>query len=81
MEEEGGQKANIVGCGSIATKDEWQNLSPIEVEAMGIGWATAHVDFYIQGAPVITCITDHLPLVDIWRSPILNMSPCLMKIG
>jgi hypothetical protein len=43
--------------------------SQTEREALAIIWACEHFDMYLRGAPHFRVVTDHKPLLSIWKRP------------
>ena len=63
--QEGG--VNIIRCGSMAAKQGWAVMSPIESKSTGIGWMVEHCSHYLKGSSkVIKIFSDHFPLVRIF---------------
>ena len=65
--------ASPTGLGSILIQDDRaiafasRSLSDVEREALGVVWACEHFNQYLQGDSLFTIITDHEPLLCIWK--------------
>lgn len=74
--------ASPVGLGAILTQDDKpvafasralshaeSRYSQTEREALAVVWACEHFDLYVRGAPQFSVITDHKPLLHVWKKP------------
>ena len=72
---------NIVRCGSMAAQRGLAEMSPIESEATGIGWAVEHCGYYLKGSnKVIKVITDHFPLGRVFSKGMYELSQRLWNV-
>ena len=62
-----GAEWKMIQCGSRFLTDTESRYAVIELEMLGIAWATKKCRVYLAGCPNYTLITDHRPLI-----PILN---------
>lgn len=62
---------NLIECNSMSLNDAQKNYATIEIECFGIKWAVQKCGYYLKGmiSPV-QIITDHRPLVGIFRKPL-----------
>ncbi len=63
----------LIRCGSRALTDAETRYAVTELECLAISYAVSHCDFYLNGAPKITVITDHRALVGIWQKPLAEV--------
>ena len=84
------QDDRAISFASRSLSDVENRYSQTEREALGVVWTCEHFNQYLQGDPLFTIITDHEPLLCIWkksRPPLrierwgLRLQPCnyLMK--
>ena len=57
----GEPKLNMVKCNSIAPNASWKWFSPLEMELMGLFWATANTSYYILSALQHSPVLQHTP--------------------
>ena len=62
------QEGRVVTYASRSLTTTEARYSQTEREALAVVWACEHFHTYISGAP-ITVITDHQPLLGIWKKP------------
>ena len=60
-----GDKINLIQCGSRFLSETESRYATIELELLGIVWATKKCEIYLKGMDNFTIITDHNPLVGI----------------
>ena len=60
-----GEKMNLIQCGSRFLSETEARYATIEMELLGIVWATKKCEMYLKGMSHFTIITDHNPLVGI----------------
>ena len=58
----------LVQCGSCSLTPTQQCYATIELECMAIQWAIKKCEFYLRGLPTFDELTDHRPLVGIFRN-------------
>ena len=61
------QDDRAIAFASRSLSDVESRYSQIEREALGVVWACEHFNQYLQGDPLFTIITDHEPLLCIWK--------------
>ena len=61
------QGSRAIAFASRSLSDVESCYGQIEREALGVVWAYEHFDQYLQGDPQFTIITDHKPLLTIWK--------------
>ena len=54
-------------CGSCSLSKTQKRCATIELECLAIKWAVNKCDFYLRGLPEFTVLTDHRPIVGIFR--------------
>ena len=57
----------LIQCGSCSLTPTQQRYATIELECMAIQWAVKKCEFYLQGLPYFKVLTDHKPLVGIFK--------------
>ena len=56
-------------------------MATIQAEATGIGWAVEHCSYYLKGSDkVVTIITDHFPLVAVFKNCPYDLSQRLWNV-
>ena len=68
-----GSTWKLVMCGSRFTTETESRYSMIELELLGVVWATRKCRLYLLGLPHYEVITDHKPLVPILNQYTLDM--------
>ena len=61
------QDSRAIAFASRSLSDVESRYSQTEREALGVVWACGHFDQSLQGDPQFTIITDHEPLLTIWK--------------
>ena len=61
------QDDRAIAFASRSLSDVESRYSQTEREALGVVWACEHFNQYLQGDPLFTIITDHEPLLCIWK--------------
>ena len=61
------QDSRAIAFASRSLSDVESRCSSTEREALGVVWACEHFDQSLQGDPQFTIITDHEPLLTIWK--------------
>ena len=67
-------KLKIIAYGSRTLNEIEARYSQIEREALGLRWGIEHFHLYLYGADFVV-ITDHQPLVSIFKNPLARPSP------
>ena len=62
-----GKSQSLVQCGSCSLTPTQQRYATIELECMAIQWAIKKCEFYHQGLHHFEVLTDHRPLVGIFK--------------
>ena len=57
----------LIQCGSCLLTPTQQRYATIKLECMAIQWAIKKCEFYLRGLPTFNVLTDHRPLVGIFR--------------
>ena len=60
----------MIQCGSRTLTDAETRYAPVELECLGIAWATEKCRHFLLGHPEYTVITDHNPLLGIFKKDI-----------
>jgi len=63
-------KPRIIQCGSRSLSSAEKNYAPIELECLAIQWAVAKCNFYLAGIETFKVVTDHRPLLGIFKKSI-----------
>ena len=63
----------MVRCGSRALTSAETRYAVTELECLAVYYAINHCEFYLQGATVITVITDHRALEGLWRKTLADI--------
>ena len=58
----------IIQCGSRCISSCEKNYATIELECLAMAWALKKCDFYLRGMPSFSIVTDHRPLVGIFKN-------------
>ena len=58
---------NLIACGSRSLNPAETRYSTVELECLAIQYALKKCDFYLRGHPGFKVITDHRPLVGVFR--------------
>ena len=62
------QDDRAIAFASRSLSDVESRYSQTEREALGVVWACEHFNQYLQGDPLFTIITDHEPLLCMWKT-------------
>jgi transposase InsO family protein len=62
-----GDKRTLIKCGSRSLNGAESRYATLELEALAIKWAIASCKHYLMGGPTFTVVTDHKPLVPMFR--------------
>jgi hypothetical protein len=75
-------KARLIGCGSRALNSAESRYAPVELEMLGVEYATSKLEFYLRGSPrPFTIVTDHKPLVGNFLKPLGDVpNPRLQRL-
>ena len=60
----------LLDCGSRTLSSAEKNYATIELEALAIAWAMGKAHFHLRACPQFKVLTDHRPLVGIFRKDI-----------
>ena len=73
----------LIQCGSCLLSETQQRCTTIELECLVIKWAVnKKCDFYLRSLPAFTELTDHRPLVGIFRKQLHKLeNGWLMRMG
>ena len=67
QKEKSSEKLRLIQCGSRSLTDAEKRYAPVELECLGIAWATEKCRHYLLGHPHYTVVTDHNPLLGIFK--------------
>jgi hypothetical protein len=62
-----GDKRVLIRCGSRSLNGAESRYATLELEALAIKWAIAACKHYLMGGPTFTVVTDHKPLVPMFK--------------
>jgi hypothetical protein len=62
-----GDKRVLIKCGSRSLNGAESRYATLELEALAIKWAIASCKHYLMGGPDFTVVTDHKPLVPMFK--------------
>ena len=68
-----GNSISLIQCGSCSLSETQQRYATIELECLAIKWAVNKYNFYLRGLPAFTVLTDHRPLVGIFRKQLQEL--------
>ena len=63
----------VIERNSMGLNDAHRNYATIELECLAIQWAVQKCAYYLRGMPHFTCITDHKPLVGVFKKPLQDI--------
>ena len=63
----GQPKLRLIACNSRSFTPTQQRYATVELECLAIKWAVEDLLFYLQGMPEITVVTDHNPLLGVFK--------------
>ena len=70
----------LVQCGSCSLTDAQTRYSTVELECLGVVWASQKCDFYLRGLPSFEVWTDHRQLEGVWKKEMRDVTnPRLAK--
>jgi hypothetical protein len=67
-------KIRLVNCNSTSFSSTQRNYATIELEALAIKWAIEKCSYYLRGMPEFVVMTDHKPLIGIFKKPLYEIS-------
>ena len=68
-----GPEQFLVQCGSRCLTDAEKRYAPVELECLGIAWAIEKCRHYLLGNPNFRVVTDHRPLLGIFRKDLSDI--------
>ena len=72
---------NLICCGSKSLNPAEARYSTVELECLAIQYGMRKCDFYLRGHPHFTVITDHRPLVGVFKKSLDDIcNPRLLRI-
>ena len=74
QKEAGSEKLRLVQCGSRSLNETEKQYATIELECLAVQWAVKHCRYYLFGKENFIVVTDHRPLLGIFKKP-LNKVP------
>ena len=75
-----GNSISLIQCGSCSLSETQQIYATIELECLAIKWAVNKCDFYLRGLPAFTVLTDHRPLVGIFRKQLHKLDSARLRM-
>ena len=66
-------KPRVIQCGSCSLTPAQKNYAVIELECLAIVWAIKKCNFYLRGIRTFSVITDHRPLVGIFKKSVHDL--------
>ena len=63
----------LIQCGSCSLTPTQQRCATVELECMAIQWAITKCEFYLRGLPTFDVLTDHRPLVGVFRKQLSQL--------
>ena len=63
----------LIQCGSCSLTPTQQRYATVELECMAIQWAITKSEFYLRGLPTFDVLTDHRPLVGVFRKQLSQL--------
>ena len=66
-------KLRVIECNSMGLNDAQRNYATIELECLAIQWAISKCAYYLRGMPNFKCITDHKPLVGVFKKALQDI--------
>ncbi|KAG1651704.1 Transposon Ty3-I Gag-Pol polyprotein [Nymphon striatum] len=71
----------LISCGSCSLTPAQSRYATIELECLAVQWAISKCNFWLRGMPHFTVITDHRPLVGIFKKALYTVeNPILQRI-
>ena len=70
----------LVWAGSAALQPAQRNYPALHLELLGVVHAMEKCDYYFLGAPRFQLVTDHAPLLDIFKKDLWDISPKLQPL-
>ena len=73
------EEKRLISCGSKSLTPTQQRYSTVEIEFLAVKWAVEENDFYLRGIEVCEVLTDHRPLVGIFRKQLQEIASPRLK--
>lgn len=67
-------RIRLVQCGSCSLSAAQKNYATVELELSAVWFAVQKCAFYLRGMPKFEVITDHRPLLGIFKKPLANFN-------
>jgi len=81
MQKDMSGRHHIVQAGSRSLSSAEKNYATIELECLGVQWATRCCDHYLAGCPRFEVVTDHKPLLGVFAKSFVDLeNPRLRRI-
>ena len=64
----------IICCGSTGLSSAQSRYSVIKLKLLAVVYALSKCRFYLQGIRVVNILTDHRPLVDLYKKPLTEIA-------
>ena len=74
LQHESDGRPRLICCGSRSLSDPETRYATIELECLGIQWAISKAHFYLYGLQEFTVVTDHKPLLGIFKKALADLS-------
>ena len=65
LQREPSGRPRLIMCGSCGLTDTQKRYATVKLECLAIQWAIKKCDYYLQGLPSFSVMTDHRPLVGV----------------
>ena len=70
----------LISCGGTSLTETQKRYAVIELEALAIQHALEKCEYFLRGMPEFKVVTDHAPLVGVWKQPIAETTnPRLLR--
>ena len=79
MQRKGGEHF-LIQCGSCSLPPTQQWYATVELECMAIQWAIKKSEFYLRGLPNFEVLTDHRPLVGVFRKQLSLLENAILML-
>ena len=65
--QDGNVNYSLIQCGSCSLTETQERYATVELECLAIQWAVNKCEFYLRGLPDFKILTDHRPLVGLFK--------------
>ncbi|KAG1706172.1 Carcinine transporter [Nymphon striatum] len=71
----------LISCGSCSLTTTQSRYATVELECLAIQWAVNKCEFWLRGIPRFNVITDHRPLLGLFKKPLYTIeNPRLQRM-